>query len=262
VDHRSFDDLTRSLAGGRSRRGVLRAAGAFALAALGTRAAAGEVAADAYAPVPLKRPKTFKQLRRRAEGRTPCGGGYCTAEQTCNATQTGCVPEGGVECGPGYCVAGEQTCVDGGCLPRGSTACGDGRCGEDDYCVDGQAVCVDDCPAERACGGTCCAEGTACGAQTGVCAPDEPDPVCESGGTCGTYAFGCSGDDACACATIAGDATACVAIVRATPPSSARSSATRTAPTGPSAWSAAAAATRLHAHVRRGGRGVSHPGGQ
>lgn len=112
MDGNRFDDLTRSLATGTSRRTVVKRSVAAIAALAGLGAAAGTDAARSRptpTPVPIRCPGN----------QVPCGAACCCPT--------------GTKCGADCCADGAQ-CCDG--------ACCHGQCyGEEQCCPTGQIVC-------------------------------------------------------------------------------------------------------------------------
>lgn len=114
--------------------------------------------------------------------KTPCGAGFCTAQQICssqNECVTPCVPE----CEPPAVCA-----EDGVCRFFCSLYCDTGRCDEVTgrclapcegidcpggfMCDDARGVCV------SVCDGRICADGETCNPETGACEPQTAGPAC------------------------------------------------------------------------------------
>ena len=228
MDGQRFDELTRTLAMGASRRGVLRGVaggiGAALLAALGRRpgAAAPNACAQACAFEPKgPRQAACKQACRQCNGNfnqvcfgnqiTCCAGGECcfdeqTGNVTCS-TQLPACPDPLVRSGcacvcPTDCESGEFPDPDQGCNCVPLPSCDAG--GAPDNCVTGA---VADCGPDGACGcvenvdgGTTCIErmcGTPC--TTGA---DCPNGACVSVPGC------CSNDATPFCAVPCGTGAA------------------------------------------------------
>jgi hypothetical protein len=137
-----FDDLSRSLAGSTSRRGVLKLMGA---------AVVGGTAAAVLRPFHAGGAVC-------GSGTTPCGTGCCPAGVACVDPATnkcGC-PAGRAPCGSHCCPNKGDFCAfatPGGCdacCPRGTTGC-------DRFCCDAGVACVRDGLGNKVCG---CAAGT------------------------------------------------------------------------------------------------------
>lgn len=211
MEDRRFDELTKVLAAGRSRRAVLGAvvAGAAAAVAGGARVALADRA-----------PRHFRPPRRCGRGHpVPCGTQCCRPGDACAPGQ-GCFPADGAVCGSGYCAAGEE-CAGGRCnvcsnrdgacggeclpCPLGATCHADADC-VSDVCISHkcrECRTGNDCPEARifcehhACvecvgSNTCegdrpiCAAGAcrACQDGLGECLDADPTkPVC-AGGVC------------------------------------------------------------------------------
>ena len=241
MDQHRFDDLTKTLADGATRRSALKtlaggAAGALAVL-LGRPAAA--------APPPGKGPSKSECCPPEAPllcggltcveccADTDCEAGLSCFQGTCQTVATGACPVATT------CPAGQpniQYCDDPNCFciqtVDGTTAClppmsvGSGSCTSSADCGAG-AICVAD-PCGSIPGQVCYSQGScgtgACGAETEVCTPSSDDTqgscctglVCntaESGlGTCGPCGgageacFGESGTQASCCTGLVCDA--------------------------------------------------------
>lgn len=193
MDGNRFDDLTRGLASGFSRRSALkRSVGALAaLAGIGRMADASA----ARRPAPTPRPVS------------------CPGQQIWNDSACVC-PDGAAQCGSDCCQPG-STCCDG--------ACCFGACyGEELCCPTGQIVCEGACLAPGLCcidsdcgpGFTCqghqcvCLPTTSCESQGIECGPAtddcgnalscgdcEPPATCGGGGAAGRC--GCTSQMSC-----------------------------------------------------------------
>jgi hypothetical protein len=159
MDDRRFDVLARSLAGPRSRRGLLAGFGAVAAAAFGHRNAA----AQDGCPIP-------GQIRnRKGECRCPPGTDACpdgcfdrkSDPANCGACGNVC-PDGAV-CRKGACrcPSGTIECLDGSCAPADDPldcGCAHERCPLNEHCGDGLCQCGD--WGETAAPSTCCTDGS------------------------------------------------------------------------------------------------------
>lgn len=228
MDGRRFDEMTRVLAAGASRRRVLAGLAAGALGVLtGGRARAQEDASACAAVlclegtqccnvcgegqcVPIGEPCPEEQC-----GGEPCNAVVCGAgEFCCNESCSICAPIGGActqqFCG-GSCAAPGQPCD---AAPEG--CCTDLICGEDGLCAAGvvgpppttcgsDADCAagitDPCTVATCDAGTClvaivdCAPGFVC-CGNGECCPEE---VCGAEGTaCGAGLASCCAGTTCA----------------------------------------------------------------
>ena len=174
MDAHRFDDVTRTFAGGASRRGLLKGiAAAFAAAALGRAAIDNAAAACPPGSVSSRGRCLCKRTGRPpVNGVCPCPSGQitcpdgigcregnCCADADCPADQAcfdnGCAPispELGEDCATATCRAGllcvEDRCVCPGTLstdissdPFNCGACGN-RCHFNETCVEGVCACV------------------------------------------------------------------------------------------------------------------------
>lgn len=142
MDGSQFDALARSLAAGRSRRGLSRFFGGLAL---GGPLALQRLQAEARGKKGKKRKKKRKKKRggqtalpgctpncfERTCGNDGCGGscGPCAGNEVCQSGRCVCVP-----------ACGGKDCGDDGC---GATC---GTCAAPRTCQGGQCVCPGDCP--------------------------------------------------------------------------------------------------------------------
>jgi len=200
MDDRRFDEMTRALAGGASRRRVLAGLAAGAIAALsGGRVRAQENAAACAAIlcetntkccevdgqgtcVPLDQP-----CPPGSGGGEPCGTAVCGAgEFCCNFSCSICAPLGGA------CT--QQACNDAGEPPApAGEPCNAVTCGVDEFC------CNESCSICAPIGGFCTAQF--CG--------DEPEPPAGepcNGVTCGAGEF-CCNESCSICAPLGGACT-------------------------------------------------------
>jgi hypothetical protein len=171
-----FDELTKALAGGVSRREALRRLG-------------GGLAGVLLASMGLG--KAWSQ-----SGSVDCGS-YCRARfapgrvalRTCVHSCEDCQAGGGIVCGASSAGGGAVTCCSGGtastccsgaCVntasdPNNCGGCagaGGSVCSSSQSCVSGSC-----CPADRICNGTCCASGQVCqGGQCVGCCPGDSGP--------------------------------------------------------------------------------------
>lgn len=220
MDGSRFDDLTRTLAAGASRRRVLGALGGLAAAVLGRGPAQAAPSNCAVGCANLKGP----QKAACGQACRQCGGDFnrvCVAEGPFGPTGFTCCPAG-TFCvfGPGICCPeGADVCFDADgnatCCPEGTfcdvetgqcgppaacdaaSGCFGGACAQGCFCVtdtEGQGACVSgafaDCgappcetSAECGDGGHCVDATECCGGPTRVCFPAEA--VCQPGGTGG-----------------------------------------------------------------------------
>lgn len=209
MDGNRFDQITRRLASGESRRSFLKqsAASLAAVAGLGKVASAGAARRPTPTPIPIR----------------------CPGSQVPSGNE--CVCLSGTKCGPACCEAGSQCCdnaccqgtcygeelccptgqlvCNGACLAPGQ-CCVDSDCGPDYACSGNQCVCVpstscataglncgsftDDCGGAYDCG--TCAQPQSCGGAgvEGVCGC-APSATCD--GKCGDIEDGCGGILSC-----------------------------------------------------------------
>ena len=177
MDNRKFDDLTRSLAAGKSRRTVIK--GLFG-GVVGGIAIAGRPAYGAMAQV------------LACDDENPCPGDYTCVEGVCQLDVQSC--ESDADCiDIGMCCAGVcrdmECCIDNpdpnATCPEG-TSCFEGQCdpilgcGDDSECAGDEICCNDVCAAIECCideedPNARCPEGTTC--FEGQC-----DVICEIAG--------------------------------------------------------------------------------
>ena len=187
MDGRGFDDLTRSLAGGRSRRSLLKGVLGLGSAALATTVGSRE--ADAQWSVAVCLPDGAGGYTQRLVPK---------ASVPLYVNRYGAVlPEGGScpVCQPGF-----QSC-EGGCIPL-SVCCG--GCPPQHVCNNGTCDCVPNCD-----GAVCGDDG--CGGSCGSCTPPE---VCDASRQCSctpNCAGAECGDDGCggSCGSCTGDHEVC-----------------------------------------------------
>jgi hypothetical protein len=169
-----FDDLTRALARGTSRRQALKLLGGSLAGGLLAFLGVGEAAAD----------NLCKPIGKKCNKTSQCCG-VANATVTCNGT-----------CQVGACKAGFGNCDDNpanGCETPLNTNTNCGACGnactEDQTCQDGKCVSV--CPPSPACSDTChCDPGQTC--VNGTCCSGQ---VC--GSTCCDFFETCCGSTCC-----------------------------------------------------------------
>ncbi len=199
MDDRRFDVLTKALAGGSSRRSILKGLLGFG-GALTTAGVVGVDAARRPAPTPKPVSCPGQQFWDGAECVCPndlfeCGPDCCgSSEQCCD---NACCPYGSV------CIAEEQCCPvgrvcpsypSGSCCPNGTLCCPSG-----DSCFDPAGGCCDtsDCPTDD-CNPVSC-ENNVCVYQPLTDGTDCGDCAACSGGVCVSTCNGtcCPADDAC-----------------------------------------------------------------
>jgi hypothetical protein len=224
MDNNQFDNLARGFAATRSRRGLLKALGAAALAVAGF---GGEAEAAPCAKVGQACGTTKSACCKG----TTCSGGVCVAVCTPACGGKTCGPDGcGGSCGD--CPVGQSCCGNGTCADL-STASNCGACGNvckpNQTCADGACVAVvkckkaSQCPqpasacqaatcsAAGACGIANVADGTACDdgdrctvgdtCQQGVCTGGNPvvctaSDQCHVAGTCDPATGQCTNPNA------------------------------------------------------------------
>lgn len=169
-----FEDMSRALARGTSRRGVLKMMGA--------------AAAAATAATVLKPFRGDAQITC-ASNSAPCGETCCPPGLVCINASTGqcSCPAGLTQCGQGCCSSG-LICADAsqqlcGCDPSIRTFCGKGCCNKTDTCSDPATVtCC--CKGDTPCGTSCCQGGVACiNYSQGLCGCPKGYTPCGSGST-------------------------------------------------------------------------------
>jgi len=169
MDGNRFDELTRRLASGSSRRSFLKRSLATLAGSIGIGAATG---VDAARPTPTPAPL-------RCPGRqTPCGSQCC-----CPAGTTKCAAE---------CCSSTAQCCDG--------ACCNGQCfGEELCCPTGRIVCNGACLQRgQCCTDANCQSGWKCGIETPHVCTCVPQYDCESFELeCGAFEDECGNIDNC-----------------------------------------------------------------
>lgn len=166
MDQERFDQLTRTLASGVSRRRMMRGITGTALG--GLLASVG--IADAGA-----KPKTKEKTKEKCTApNTTCGNGNCcTSSEVCSNGECLVAPNPGPVCIPGaqcFPIDGPIPC---GCNGDGSTTCCAETQFDDGVCcpVDeaGQASCCFLVTADGATPVGCCPAGTDCDQTVGLC---------------------------------------------------------------------------------------------
>ena len=190
MDNRKFDDLTRSLAAGKSRRTVIK--GLFG-GVVGSIAVAGRPAYGAFAQVV------------NCSDEDPCPIGYACVDNVCQQSAPGCVSDTDCDedqiCCSGACLAIEcciedddpnarcpegTSCFEGTCDPI--LGCGDdSECASDEICCNGVCAAIECCideedPNARCPEGTTCFEGY-CDVICEIAGCDDGDCCCDDG-TC------------------------------------------------------------------------------
>ncbi len=183
MDGSRFDDLTKVLAAGTSRRrmlnGLLGGAAAGALSLVGLRRAGASHGRPAGATC-IRNEQCASGICDPQTRRCACTPTIsCPAGQTCGTAEDGC--GGTLECGT--CTGTGERCVSGQCVctPDNAAACTGLECGiatnncdqtvscgtctvAGESCVNGQCVCT--ATGQPPCGtgaaAVCCAEGEAC----------------------------------------------------------------------------------------------------
>jgi hypothetical protein len=187
MDGNRFDDLARLLAGGRTRRGVLRG---FGLAAgLG---AVGAVAPDGGAATTCRPGGAI--CRKPDE----CCSGTCGPKDATGRERCACAA-GTTPCGTSACCGAGQLCIAGTCRQPTPTTPPDlaRDCAPDaDICIQvaGATCAGDHCSCLQRIGGAgvICAEG-------GTCQPCDEDADCGPGRYCVTTPGNCCGGSPTAC---------------------------------------------------------------
>lgn len=185
MDGSRFDDITRALAGGVSRRGALKLL--FGGAIAGVQAVAGRDAAAQAAQDAARKPPGFERLGKRCDNGQPCGihvpcsnGLYCTPAKCWIEGQLVDNLDVNDDNPCQHCVANEHrgawarwsSVRDGTTCPPGdsdnpclSTFIGTCQNGE---CVAEPVADGTECgPGQSCCTGDCCAAGVPCNAETG-----------------------------------------------------------------------------------------------
>jgi hypothetical protein len=236
VDDTRFDDLTRSLAGAKSRRSLLQAL-------LGAGVASGLAATDGSA-TPKAAAARQKHKKKRCSAGRKCED-FCCAKGTfcCDPASKTCCAKGDACCnalsGSASCCAAPNQCADpygddqapseccppdrtwtndvgvNRCCPPGTHALPDGQistnggpcCPVDSYCAghccaEG-ASCIDGqcCAGPQVCNNRCCASGQQCCMNRCYLAPAVPcgTGCCENGDHCcnGPQGLGCQPPNYC-----------------------------------------------------------------
>jgi hypothetical protein len=148
MDGMRFDNVSRALASGTSRRRVIKGLFAGVVAALGAKAL--PAAAETCTP---PGPRAFCNFDVECCDESVCRGGVCTCPSGMKECKGGCIPRGNT-CGPTYCPAGFKSCA-GICkdVSRDVNNCGycGHVCGIGKTCSNGQC-----CPKGKVfCNGTC-----------------------------------------------------------------------------------------------------------
>lgn len=168
MDTRKFDDLTRSLALGKSRRSVIK--GLFG-GVVGTVAIAGRPAYGAFAGVEAECGTDTDCMQGEI-----CCGGVCAAIECCtdDANPNDRCPEG-------------TSCFEGYCDPI--LGCGsDEECAADEICCEGVCAAIECCmgdanPNDRCPEGTSCFEGY-CDTLCDIVGCGDGECCCEDGKSC------------------------------------------------------------------------------
>ncbi len=193
MDENRFDNLTRTLAAGASRRTILRAlaGGVVAAVAAVARHDDGEAAKcgrEGESCGCCKPGLTCTGGACCPDDRV-CGGACCPAGYTCQGGT--CVRAGKGNGSPGGCPTGQAPC-NGGCVAITSDVTNCGACG---YAC---PVSTDPCLFAVCAGGFC---GFAATNEGGTCAGDGNrcfgGHVCQSGGCVGTNPITCAASDQC-----------------------------------------------------------------
>lgn len=168
-----FEEMSRALGRGTSRRGVLKM--------MGTAVAA------ATAATVLRPFRGDAQVSDCETGQTPCGETCCPQGKACANASTGqCACKAGLTpCGPNCCPR-SLICANAdtgrcGCNPTIMSFCGDGCCNKTDTCSDPSTVtCC--CKGQTPCGTSCCNTGVPClSVQGGICGCPKATTPCGSG---------------------------------------------------------------------------------
>lgn len=156
MEPRRFDDIVRSLAAPRSRRGLL---GGLGILLLGARSAAAQTSC------PDGRPPNRRGECRCPAGTDACPGGGCVDKKRDPNNCGGCgrFCDGGRVCVKGECrcPAGTESC-SGDCLSQEDFASDPFNCGGcDNFCPDG--ACSNGSCGTPACDGRACGDADGCG---------------------------------------------------------------------------------------------------
>jgi len=200
-----FDELSKALAAGISRREALRRIGSGLVGA--TLAALGLGKADA-APNPCSVfcSKNFPPGPARAaclQACRQCGADVsrvcfgatnaicCAPDSSCCNSSTGsafCCPEHGNCCGDGCCSAGQNCCLgSSGFFCCEGECCGDNCCGPGTFCQDGQCIPQGTCLSETICGQSFSICGQGAGGLVCICTRSvEGDVACGNDFPCNT----------------------------------------------------------------------------
>ena len=225
MDGRKFDDYTKALATGVSRRQVIKGLAGGALGAAVAAVFGSRSDADA----------ACRRIRHPCEGTQECCTGLVCVEAAFEGKSERCCPPGQVACGTGCCAAG-QCCQQGNqevCLASGQCCtaancpastdpckvatctngvCGFGNASNGTTCNDNNPCTVSDVCTGGVCGGTAkdcssasdqCNTGV-CNATTGAC---EAQPLA-NGTTCND-GNPCTVNDVCTGGTCAGTPVVC-----------------------------------------------------
>ena len=183
-----FEEMSRALARGTSRRNVLKM--------MGTAVAAATAAS-------VLRPFRADAQIDCETGLTPCGEQTCCPpNHTCANPSTGqCQCKAGLTpCGDNCCPSG-LVCADAntgrcGCNPSIMTFCGNGCCNKTDTCSDPATVtCC--CKGQTPCGTSCCNPGVTClSVAGGICGCPKRTTPCGTGASmiCCPAGTACSGN--------------------------------------------------------------------
>jgi hypothetical protein len=183
MDHDRFDTVTRALAAGASRRGLLTRLTMGVLAALLLARGSHDVEAK---PCPPCRKKKKGRCKGRKPNGTPCenGRGVCQSGSCGCAGGSVCarneVCQGGICFPKGTCPQGAQACV-----PETGT-----KCGLDCFCVqsaEGNTVCIESA-------GLCGAIPVGCDSKE-TCSSCQTSADCASGQACIDISGCCEGQN-------------------------------------------------------------------
>lgn len=210
MDSQWFDRITRSLAGGLSRRTLVAGLTGGALAVLARQ---GGLEAAARQPSRLRPP-----ARCKGSTNSPCGNGCCAPGYIC-LQESGCAPANSISCGSGYCAA-SAGCCDGLCAPcdcgEGTVECGntcvENQCGSDEFFDVGTCGCQPKKGVGELCGGESSAGNAEC--LSGVCGCASVC-FCREASCLGTGGDCTTGGTAGCCTglCVVGDPDTCVAVL-------------------------------------------------
>jgi hypothetical protein len=214
VDAKRFDQLTRALAEGRTRRRVLRTIGAAIAGAV--MSVAGRSGTDA-----ARSCRSFYPTGHICRKHGDCCSHFCAPKDRMGRRRCDECPNGNPPCGDLCCTA-DQGCVDGVCC---DAPCGNGCCASGQTCV---TLYDDGEPFEKCCDyasfcsneGNCCWDDTICVHDNSCCAPAnvclgeyccQADETCVENGCCLPSNVCTAGDVSYCCGDAGCDENGCLA---------------------------------------------------